>query len=36
MAMHDVFVIGGGNAGTEVLVFGRIAGEEAAGFAEGK
>ena len=26
----------GGNAGTEVLVFGRIAGEEAAGFAEGK
>ena len=26
----------GGNAGTEVLVFGKIAGEEAAGFAEGK
>ena len=26
----------GGNAGTEVLVFGRIAGEEAAGFAEGR
>ena len=25
----------GGNAGTETLVFGRIAGEEAASFAEG-